>query len=54
MLCFFTGGDYGDAGESAGCEQGCVGIGSDGDVGFESERGSAIENCAGNFIQRSE
>ena len=54
MFCFFASGNYGDALESAGCEQGCVGIGSDGDVGFESERGSAIENRARNFVQRSE
>src|SRR5579864_2224 len=67
---FFTCGNYGDANagkacpelvegsvratQSAGGEYGCVGIGSYGNVGRESQRGGAIVDGARNFRQCSE
>ena len=54
MLRFFACGNYGHALESARGEQGRIGIRSDGNVGFEPERVGAVENCAGNFRERSE
>ncbi len=49
--CFLAWRDHRHAVKTASGERGCVGIGSDGDVGGESEGGSAVGDGTGNFRQ---